>query len=135
MPSYLPGLLVALFVIVDLVVVSAVMSVAMDSIFGKLSKTFPGQLIDERARRKNFQSMSSGIMNFGLCVHIATDDAYLHLLPSAFLRLFRAKATSIPWDAVELQGKGKSKRWVDLKVAGVDLRLPAWILDDQVAGV
>lgn len=135
MPAYATAMIVALFVIVDLVVVGAVMTFAMESTLGKLSKAFPGQAIDATAKRRNFQSMSSGMVNLGFCIHIAVDDAYLHIVPSGFLRLFKAKAASIPWDAVELTPEGGSKRWVDVKAAGVEMKLPAWILDDQDADV
>lgn len=134
MQPYVAVILVAVFLIVDFVIVGAVMSSVIDGILGKLSSDFPAQPIRSEAQRRNFQSMSSGILNLGYCIHIAVDETHVHILPSAFLRMFRAKPSSIPWDAIELSPKGGSSRWLDLKVRGLELKLPAWILDDQVPG-
>ncbi len=134
MPWYGTAILICVFVLVDLVVVGAVMTFAVDSTLGRISKAYPGQSIASNANRRNFQSMSSGAVNLGGCIHIATDDQFLHLLPTAFLRLFKATPASIPWDAVELTPDQNSKRWITLRTAGTSLRLPAWILDDQSRG-
>jgi hypothetical protein len=131
MPWYVTVMLVGVFVIVDLAVVGAVMSLAVESTFGKLSKAFPSREYRGKVTRREFQSISSGLVNLGFSVHLATDEEFLHLEPAAFLRWCRAKPTSIPWDAVELKQEQSSTRWVDLKAVGVDLKLPAWVLDDQ----
>ncbi|MBU6414091.1 MAG: hypothetical protein KGS45_11530 [Planctomycetes bacterium] len=135
MPWYVTALIVFLFVVVDLVVVGAVMTAAIEGVLGKLAKKFPAQPIGLNAKRRNFQSMSSGLVNLGFCIHIATDEQHLHILPTAFLRLFKAKPMSIPWDKVDLQPEQPRKRWLNVRAEGSDLTLPAWILDDQAGGM
>lgn len=132
MPWYVIVMMVGAFLIVDLVVVGAVMTAAVEGSLGKIARKYPAQPIGVNAKRRDFQSMSSGIVNLGFCIHIATDEQYLHILPSAFLRLFKAKAMSVPWSQVELAAKQPRKRWLNVIIEKSDLALPAWILEDQV---
>ncbi len=88
------AIMVAIFACVDAVVLYAVASMCA-SAWNDLASTYP---INEYAIGpwREFQSMAIDMMNFGFCVHVYADDQYVHLAPTKFLRLMRAKPLSIP---------------------------------------
>ena len=93
----------------------------------KIQEAHPGVEPAPDAVSRNFQSFKMGVLNLGLCVHVAVDDAHLHLFPAAFLRWFGAGRASVPWDAVTDLGAGimNSRK---VRIEGVMVHGPAWCL-------
>lgn len=120
--------LVACFLIVDLVVVGAVITMATTST-RELAGAFPARPLLAGAVRREFQSISVNLFNFGGSFHIAADAACLHLEPVWVLRHFRAPAMSIPWSAIVFTGPPPArKRFVKARIGSAHVRFPAWAL-------
>lgn len=110
-------------VLVDLIVVPALVRMGWNQ-FG--DRFAPAEILPDHIRR-NFQSFSFGIFNYGMCVHVAADRDHLHLLPSKFLRWCRCRAMSIPWEQIQVvKRRGK---WIEAKVGMITIRGPAWCLE------
>jgi hypothetical protein len=80
------------------------------------------------AVRRDFQSFKIGMYNLGYCIHVAVDDAYLHLLPTAILRWAGAKPVSIPWEDVEFLRR-KGTKWAEVRIVKQKVLGPAWALE------
>jgi hypothetical protein len=78
------------------------------------------------AIRRNFQSISINIFNFGWCVHIAVDEHHLHLFPTALVRLGGAKPMSIPWSEIRVKRPGR--RMMRVMIGHDCLYGPSWAL-------
>jgi hypothetical protein len=121
------GVIIVLVVVgttllIDFVVVRGLIA----SGWSTLAQGYKAAAIGPDAVRRNFQSLNVNMFNFGLCVHIAVDEHYLHLLPSAFLRFGAARPVSIPWSDIELtRTRGK---WATAKMGNATVRGPAWAL-------
>ena len=78
------------------------------------------------AVRRRFQSFQCGLLSMGWCVHVATDESYLHLTPALLMRIFGTKPTSIPWEAIDrVTGKG---RYRTARIGRTEIKGPAWCL-------
>lgn len=119
--------IIVLAVLLDLLIVPLIIRAAIRAGWKRLQDTHPAADVGPDAVRKNFQSFKMGMMNLGLSVHVAVDDAHPHLLPAAMLRLFGAKPMSIPWDAIEIKYRGK---WsTRTTIAGANVWGPNWCFD------
>lgn len=123
-------LLIAMFVITDLVVIGAVFHLAGQS-WRELAKSFPAQPVEADGVRKNFQSFRLGMINLGMCVHVAVDGKHLHLFPALFMRLtMRAAPCSIPWNAIALEPRQKpTRRMLAAKIGKQELLGPRWCME------
>jgi hypothetical protein len=96
--------------------------------WGRWHAPFPPVEPAPGAVRRRFQSFSVGMVNLGCGVHVAVDDAYLHLTPGFLAAPFGARPVSIPWDQVEVKGSFPIRQR-RARIAGVPVVGPAWCLD------
>lgn len=102
------------------------------STWGDIAGKHPPDEPAPDAIRRGFQSFSCGLLNMGWCVHVATDENYLHLRPALLMRIFGTKPTSIPWEAIDrVEGKG---RYRTAHLGMTSFRGPAWCLELAGAG-
>lgn len=126
MPGWTIALLVCSLVMVDLIVVAALLR-SLSYTWNRMARDHPPVEPAPDAVRKNFQSVKLGIYNLGLCVHVAVDDAYLHLLPARALRWGGSRAASVPWEAITPVGDRAFNAFA-VKIAGQSLTGPRWAL-------
>lgn len=121
-------MIVGLFLSVDAVVVGALLHFAVQSALSPLSTMYPALPLGPGAVRRNFQGIARNHMNMGWSVHLAADETHLHVLPAAIFRMCGAKASSVPWDAIQVTSQ---RRWTcRLKIAGAgndEYVFPAWV--------
>ncbi|MGQ0626543.1 MAG: hypothetical protein ACT4PL_00390 [Phycisphaerales bacterium] len=124
-----PGVLVlvAAFVLMDVVILGVVFSVATGAI-RTLAASFPPRAVAADAVFKRGQSISLGLMNYGWSFDISVDAACLHLCPKRFWRALGATPISIPWEHIELKNPGSRWRPASARVGKTDLSAPAWAL-------
>jgi len=127
MPTWAIIVMIAVFVLTDAVVVTAVLKATIGGVFNKLHADHPPTEPAPDAVRKDLQSFKSGLINLGWSVNVTVDDRCLHLEPAAVFRMLGAKSSSIPWDAIEPKGK-PGKRCRSVRIGSVDLMGPAWCL-------
>lgn len=119
------ALLVGVLVAVDLAVVGAVFSMCAAAL-RPLREAFPPVEPLPSAVHRRFQSFGFDLMNFGMCVHVAADERWLHLRPARIARWAGLRDMSIPWEAITLEKvRGKS---AVAKVRSTRVRGPAWCL-------
>lgn len=111
------------------VLLALVLRAVVSSTFGVLERKHPVVTPSPDAVCRSFQSMSFGLTNFGLCVHMATDESGLHLMPAALLRWGGARGVTIPWTHVELMPHRGRGRFVPCRLSGLRARIPAWCLE------
>ncbi|MBL8886597.1 MAG: hypothetical protein JNK16_08050 [Phycisphaerales bacterium] len=118
-------LIIAAFVILDVIVVTAVLNIAASELkcFAAKFPPVPPQIHSER---RNFQSFGLGLINCGWCFHVTSDPHYVHLYPVWLLRKLGVSSFSIP--RTELKDPRKCFGGVRVTVAGNDLRGPRWCL-------
>lgn len=118
------------FVALDIIVVWLVMGTVLRLTWNALADRFPAQDPAPGAVRRDFQSIAIGFANFGLCTHLAADEAALHLRPAMFLRLFRARGISVPWDQVVFKRKRRvlGATYVEVLIGKIVLTGPEWCL-------
>jgi hypothetical protein len=135
--------IVAVFLFIDLVVVWAVMSMVRDGFFEPLHRQFPPREMLDGAVEKRFQSMSSGMVNMGSSMHIAVDDAHVHIAPAWVMRRLGGKPFAVPLAEVRVKSEAKlaKAKWEWWPVAGkfgkVEVSAPAWVFREvarRVAG-
>ena len=114
-------------VLLDLVVVVALLRGMSKSSIGGLAKQFPAVEPGADAVRRNFQSFKFGIYNAGWCVHVAVDERSLHLMPAKLFRWCGARDSSIPWEAITLEKRGKMSTRV--KIGKMTIWGPTWCLE------
>lgn len=125
--------IVAVVLLIDCVVVWAVLSMVRDSFFEPLHRIFPPRAMLEAAVEKRFQSMSSGMVNMGGCMHIAVDAEHVHVAPAWAVRRLGGKAFAVPLAEVSVtdQAKLAKAKWGWWPVAGrfgtVEVSAPAWV--------
>lgn len=122
--------LISAFVLMDLMVVSAVLTMSAGEIKSFAAK-FPPVLPQIHAERRNFQSFGLGMLNCGWSFHVAADRAYVHLFPAWLFRTLGVPNFSIPRS--ELKDPKKCFGGVRVTVAGNDLRGPRWCLAPEMA--
>lgn len=84
------------------------------------------------AIRRNFQSISVGLVNLGFCAHLAVDATHLHFVPAAMGRFFRARAFSVPLEEVQIAKPGGRLGGV-ATIARESVRLPRWCMEEIAA--
>lgn len=126
-------LLVGVFMLVDLVVVSAVFQMSAQ-IWNGLGKGCTYVEPKPGSVRKDFQSMKVGIFSFGSCLHIAVDEDYLHLYPAKIVRMSGGKTFSVPWSLVEADASRPQRRMWPGRINGQKVLAPAWALKIAAAG-
>jgi hypothetical protein len=125
--------IVVVVLLIDFVVVWAVLSMVRDSFFEPLHRMFPPRAMLEAAVEKRFQSMSSGMVNMGGCMHIAVDAEHVHVAPAWAVRRLGGRAFSVPLAEVSVNDRAKLARakWGWWPVAGrfgtVEVSAPAWM--------
>lgn len=127
MPTWAIIVMIAVFVVMDAVVVIAVMKATIGGLFNKLHAAHPPIEPAPNAVRKDLQSFKSGLINLGWSVNVTVDDRRLHLEPAAIFRMLGAKSSSIPWDAIQPKGR-PGERYRTVKVGSITLTGPAWCL-------
>lgn len=90
---------VLVFVALDVLIVHTVLSLSLRPL-RRVATQFPAREPAPGAVRRNFQSLSIGLCNFGNCFHIAVDEHHLHLMPTMLLRWLKMRAMSVPWSHV-----------------------------------
>ncbi len=90
---------------------------------------FPAHEPGAEAVRRPFQSFRVGILNLGFSIHATADERHLHLEPAAYLRRLGARAVSVPWEAIHVEKRSRSGRWVTVKVDKWTITGPAWCLE------
>ncbi|QOI99999.1 MAG: hypothetical protein HRU70_05665 [Phycisphaeraceae bacterium] len=113
------GVYIGLAAAINLVVVWAIVRGG----WGTLADKFPPREILPGAVRREFQSFSFDMFNFGLCVHAEADESHLHLSPAKLMRVFGCGRMSIPWSAMTPVKPGR------VRAGGVLIRGPRWCLD------
>lgn len=119
-------LLVAVFLITDIVVVGAVMQMAGQSL-RKLCAAFPPFPRNANAVERRFQSFNVGMVRLGFSIHAAVDENALHLAPTTVARWIGMKPMSLPWTAFE-----KVKPVIGgirASIAGVEIVGPKWCME------
>jgi hypothetical protein len=94
-----------------------------------IHEKFPAREPGADAVRRGFQSFKVGILNLGFSIHATVDAHYLHLEPAAYLRWARARTVSIPWDAISIEKRSRSGRWITVKTDKWTIMGPAWCLE------
>jgi hypothetical protein len=117
---------IVVFVVLEpIVILWAIVHFAWAPIHTKFPAHEPGA----DAVRRGFQSFKVGIMNLGFSIHATVDEHYLHLEPAAYLRWASARTASIPWDAMSVEKRSRTGRWITVKAGKWTIMGPAWCLD------
>ena len=124
-------LFILLFVVFDIVVVVLLVAMLCRKAWSPIQKTWQARPAADDAVRRSFQTFKIGIMNLGLAVHVAADEAYLHLTPIAAMRCLGLESVSIPWDAIsDIKPTRFSRgRYRDAKIGATTIMGPAWCMD------
>jgi len=118
-------LLAAGIAAIDLMVLGAVAAMCAAAV-APLARAYPPVEPSREAVVRRFQSFKFDLLSYGGCVHVAADEAHLHLRPARIARWFGLRPMSIPWAAVTLErvkGKGAVAR-----IGKTVVRGPAWCL-------
>ena len=94
-----------------------------------IHEKFPAHEPGADAVRRGFQSFRVGILKLGFSFHATVDEHHLHLEPAAYLRWFKARTVSIPWDAMTVGKRSRRGRWITVKVDKWTIMGPAWCLE------
>ena len=122
-------IVIGLFVATDLVVIPLIIRTIVNGSWGELQNAFPARPVAGGAVLREFQSLRIGTANFGGCVHIAVDEACLHLLPAMFIRWFGAGPVSIPWESLSEVRRTSRGRFAEAVAGRKRLTAPAWALE------
>lgn len=131
MPVWQVILIVGLFIAVDAVIVCAILF----SCRGEWARLARGHDPAEPALGatvRRFQGFRIGMVNLGFSIHVATDEAYLHMVPTRFARWVGVTPVSVPWEHVQASGSGTRSR--KAKINGVSLLGPAWCMSPPARG-
>ncbi|HRJ50063.1 MAG TPA: hypothetical protein PKU91_06000, partial [Phycisphaerales bacterium] len=123
------GCLVSGIVVFEGILLALVLRSMCSSTFGVLARRHPAGPVSPDAARRDFQSISFGMSNFGLCVHLAADDSGLHLRPAMILRWCGARDVTVPWTHVAILPHTRSRRWISCRISGLRARIPAWCIE------
>jgi len=97
--------------------------------WNKLADDHPAVEPAPDAVRRRFQSFEMNMLNLGLSVHVAVDDRHLHLSPASVIRWAGARPMSIPWDRIEVVGRGWTSRSVRTRIDKIVVWGPAWCFE------
>jgi hypothetical protein len=127
MPYTSTILIVTIFLAVDVVVLWAIRQ-WVKMTFAEIVAAFPSAEPRAGAVRRRLQSISIDLMNFGWCFVVSADEGAVHFAPNAFGRLVGARAFSVPWEAVKLEGKRRGRWFQKARIGKWTLTGPAWAL-------
>ncbi len=116
------------FVAVDLYLAWFVVRTLVRGTWNGLSSRYPGRDAAPDAVAKQFQSFRVGMANFGGCVHVEVDGAYLHMSPAKALRWLGAERVSIPWEAIEYRRPLRGGKAAQVRIGPHRVQGPAWCL-------
>ncbi len=120
------ALVITLILGFEALVLFCLIPIIVRSNWGAFADKHPPVEPADDAVRRSFQSFQCGLVSMGWCVHVATDDNYLHMRPALLMRIFGAKPTSVPWDAIDrVEGKGRYRK---ARIGTSELKGPAWCL-------
>jgi hypothetical protein len=124
------GLMIGAIIVFDSLMACLIVGALCRAGWWPLQKQFPAKPILPEHVRRNFQSFSIGIFNFGWSLHTIVDDDHLHFIPIRLMRWFGCQTVSVPWDEVlDHPQPGKSKYTVLVKIANQTILGPRWCLD------
>ncbi|MBS0188726.1 MAG: hypothetical protein JSS51_11695 [Planctomycetes bacterium] len=118
-------ILISSFLLLDAMVVAAVFSLGAAEL-KSLAADFPAREPQIHAERRNFQSFSLGLMNFGWCFHVIADRDHVHMLPALLFRKLGVPNFSLP--RAELKDPRQCLGGVQVTLRGRDLKGPRWCL-------
>ena len=122
--------LVIAFIPVEIAIGFTVVSLLLNNAWMPIQRAFPEQPALQPNYRRNFQSLSFGLINAGFCYHVILDDNCLHLIPVRPLRWVGQRAASIPWNAIEFHKKQPfGKRFARVVIAKQEVVAPAWCFE------
>jgi hypothetical protein len=127
MPYTSTILIVTIFLAVDVVVVWAIRQ-WVKMMFEEISRAFPAREPLPGAVRRRYQSISVDMLNLGWSVNVAADEWGLHFVPIGLGRVFAARAFSVPFDSVKLEGKRRGRWFQKARIGKWHLTGPAWAL-------
>jgi len=128
MPGWSVALLITGFVLLDLIIVSAVLRILRNAwrAFANKHPPVTPLLVEERRTR---QSIALGMFNLGMCFTIERDALYVHLQPNAFGRLAGVTAVSLPF--AEMRGFRKLIFGMcEVKLGKDPISVPRWCVAD-----
>lgn len=120
---------VVIFVVMDLIIIGTVFNLAAGSARA-IGEKFPAKPVRPDAVRREFQSVSVGMGNWGGSYHLSVDEQHLHMEPAWLMRKLGVRMASVPWadvrrtkSALPRRGRGEAT------IAGETVRLPVWALE------
>src|SRR5262245_44248705 len=122
-------ILVACIAGFDLLIVPMLIGAVVRSAWMPMADRYPAVEPALDAVRREFQSFNSGPLNLGGCVHVAVDDAYLHLRPAWVARRLGVAGASVPWGQITLKRVGTRNARVRIESVGIELAGPRWCLE------
>jgi hypothetical protein len=93
-----------------------------------IAEKFPARAPAAEAVTRRFQSFRIGFLNLGFSIHVTADEHHLHLEPAAYLRLAKARTVSVPWEAINVEKRSRSGRWITVTIDKWKIMGPAWCL-------
>jgi hypothetical protein len=127
MPHTSTILFVVIFVAVDAVILLAIRA-WVKMTFVELAAAFPAAVPSAGAVVRRYQGISIDSLNFGWCFVVTADEHAVHFAPMLLARAFGARAFSVPWDAVKLEGKRRGRWFQKARIGKWHLTGPAWAL-------
>lgn len=128
MPISIIILMIGGFVLLNLSIVAFVFRLAAGC-FNKIAEQHPRAEPLPGAARRNFQTLSIDWCNLGGCVHMTADERHWHLEPSWLVRVFGARAASVPWDRLhDVRVRSLRSSMGTARLGRLSLRAPAWCL-------
>lgn len=118
-------LVISAFLVVDGIIVFAVFNMAAGEV-RSLAAHFPAREPQIHAERRDFQSFSLDLFNFGWSFHVVADRDYVHMLPAWLFRKLGVPKFSIPRS--ELKDPRKCFGGVKVTLRGQALAGPRWCL-------
>lgn len=121
-------IILAIFIPIDLLVVGSILYGTIHVAWNGFAEKHPPRPIADDAVRRRRQSFKLGVLNLGWSLHVAVDDACLHLEPVRWLARIGMKPASVPWDAITPQGRvfgGRAK----VRIGHETLIGPRWCLE------
>ena len=122
------AIVVALFIVLDVVVIGGIAFGMVHFLWRPLLERFPPIEPAEDAVRRPYQSFNINLLNLGWSVHVTADEAALHLEPVRPLRAIGFRPLSIPWDDIEYV-RPRGARGAEVRVGRETIRGPSWCLD------
>lgn len=126
MPSWAVPIFVLAVILADLAILLLILR-AVSPNWNDPLRDFPAVPPAPDAVRRDFQSFRVDAINLGWCVHVAVDQAHLHLLPALLPRATGFRAASVPWDRITPVGPAALKNF-RVTINRTNFTGPAWAL-------